>query len=86
MLGGGNQFIDPQFGAVGYRAGDRFVICSDGVIDGLWDHHIDEVIRNPEAPVAQLEAARRLVETAVENSGRDNTTAVVVEIGEPVAQ
>ncbi len=85
VLGGGNQFISPHFGAVGYRPGDRFVICSDGVIDGLWDHHIEEVIRTPDAPVAQLEAARRLVETAVENSGRDNTTAVVVEIGEPVA-
>lgn len=83
VLGGGNQFIDPQFGAVGYRPGDRFVICSDGVVDGLWHHHIEDIIRAPDASAAQLEAARRLVEQAVENSGRDNTTAVVIEIFPP---
>lgn len=83
VLGGGNQFIDPQFGAVGYRPGDRFVICSDGVIDGLWDHHIEELIRTPDTAEARLDPARRLVERAVESSGRDNTTAVVIEIHEP---
>ncbi len=82
-LGAGNQFVDPHLGAVGYRAGDRFVICSDGLVDGLWDHHIEELIRTPDAATAGQEAARRLVETAVENSGRDNTTAVVIEIRAP---
>jgi PPM family protein phosphatase len=84
-LGAGNQFIDPHLGAVGYRAGDRFVICSDGLVDGLWDHHIEELIRSPHAPASALEDARRLVEQAVENSGSDNTTAVVIEIREPSA-
>lgn len=83
VLGGGNQFIDPQFGAVGYRPGDRFVLCSDGVVDGLWDHHIEELIRTPDAPAAPIDPARRLIERAVENSGRDNATAVVIEIGPP---
>ena len=84
-LGAGNQFIDPHLGAVGYRAGDRFVICSDGLIEGLWDHHIEELVRSPAAPAAALEDARRLVEQAVENSGADNTTAVVIEIRAPAA-
>jgi serine/threonine protein phosphatase PrpC len=74
-LGAGNQFVDPQLGAVGYRPGDRFVICSDGVIEGLWDHHIDELVRQPDADPARL-----LVEQAVANSGADNTTAVVISI------
>lgn len=82
-LGAGNQFVDPHLGAVGYRVGDRFVICSDGLVDGLWDHHIEELIRTPDASTADIEAARRLVEKAVENSGRDNTTAMVIEIREP---
>lgn len=82
-LGAGNQFVDPQLGAVGYRPGDRFVLCSDGVIEGLWDHHIEELMRTPDDAAAHLEAARRLVERSVEQSGRDNTTAVVVEIREP---
>jgi PPM family protein phosphatase len=84
-LGAGHQFVDPHLGAVGYRPGDRFVICSDGLVDGLWDRNIDELIRTPDAGSATQEAARRLVEKAVENSGRDNTTAVVIEIREPAA-
>ena len=84
-LGAGNQFVDPQLGAVGYRPGDRFVICSDGVIEGLWDHHIEELMRTPDPDLAAHEAARRLVEKSIEHSGRDNTTAVVIEIHEPTA-
>jgi len=84
-LGAGNQFVDPHLGAVGYRPGDRFVICSDGIVEGLWDHHIEELIRAPDEAAAQLEPARRLVERSVEHSGRDNTTAVVIEIRGPSA-
>lgn len=78
-LGAGNQFIEPQVGAVGHRPGDRFVICSDGIVDGLWDREIDELVRSSGAkPAASI--AQQLVETAVQNSGRDNTTAIVVEL------
>lgn len=76
-LGAGNQFIDPQAGAVGHEPGDRFLICSDGLVDGLWDRQIEEIIRT--APPGQS-IAKLLVDTAVQNSGRDNTTAVVVEL------
>ena len=82
-LGASNQFIDPQIGAVGYRPGDRFVICSDGLVDGLWDHHIEEIIRTPPPEHADQSPARRLVEQALENSGQDNITAVVIEVVEP---
>lgn len=82
-LGAGHQFIDPHIGAVGHRPGDRFLICSDGLIDGLWDRQIEELLRAgvpPDANAAQNHA-QRLVEEAVQASGRDNTTAVVVELG-----
>jgi PPM family protein phosphatase len=75
-LGSGHQIIDPHFGAVAVSPGDQFLICSDGLIDGLWDRQLEEIIREPgELPVAQ-----RLVAASLETSGRDNTTAVVVEI------
>ncbi len=81
-LGAGHQFIEPHIGAVGYVPGDRFLICSDGLIDGLWDHQIEELIRTP--PLATVPsdqtAAQRLVTAAVQNSGRDNTTAVLIEV------
>lgn len=79
-LGAGNQFIDPHIGAVGHRPGDRFLICSDGLIDGLWDHQIENLIRTPPPQRGNFSPAQLLVEDAVQASGRDNTTALVLEI------
>lgn len=79
-LGAGNQFIEPHIGAVGHRPGDRFLICSDGLVDGLWDRQIEELVRTTAAGES---IAKKLVDTAVENSGRDNTTAVVIELLPP---
>lgn len=72
-LGGGNQRIDPHIGRVACQPGDRFVICSDGLVDGLWDKRINELARR-ELTVDIL------VNEAVADSGRDNTTAVLIEI------
>jgi len=80
-LGAGHQFLEPHLGSVSYEPGDRFLLCSDGVIDGLWDKHLDELIRSPEPRFAELNPAQRVVAMALENSGRDNTTALVLEIG-----
>lgn len=82
-LGAGHQFMEPHLGSVSYEPGDRFLICSDGLIDGLWDKHLEEIIRSPEPGTQELLPAHRLVLKAVENSGRDNTTALVLEIGTP---
>lgn len=79
-LGAGNQFVEPQIGAVGHQPGDRFLICSDGLNDGLWDRQIGEIIRQPARAAAGVSVAQELVEAAVQHSGRDNTTAVVVEV------
>ncbi len=79
-LGAGHQFAEPQVGVVAFEKGDTFVLCTDGVIDGLFDSAIANCVLAPEPALAQLDPASRLVRTAVENSGRDNTTAVVVEI------
>ncbi|HEX2855470.1 MAG TPA: protein phosphatase 2C domain-containing protein [Opitutaceae bacterium] len=78
-LGASQQFIEPQIGAVAHKPGDRFLICSDGLIDGLWDHRIEDIIRTAPPDGASPTTAHRLVEEAVQASGRDNTTALVVE-------
>ena len=85
-LGAGHQFIDPHIGAVGYQPGDRFLLCTDGLIDGLWDQHLEEILRQP-APdqPGDLDATHQLIAQAVANSGRDNTTAVVIEVLAPAA-
>ena len=84
-LGAGHQFIDPQFGAVSLTRGDRFVLCSDGLIDGLWDRQIEELIRKPSPVERKLSPAERLVVASLENSGQDNTTALTFEILTPTA-
>ena len=75
-LGAGFQFLDPQIGAVGCEPGDRFLICSDGLVDGLWDHRITDFLRAEKDPaVGQI-----IVDEAVAASGRDNVTALVIDV------
>ena len=82
-LGAGHQFIEPQMGAVGYKPGDRFLICTDGLIDGLWDRNLDEILRNESVRPGGHTIAQQLVQEAVRNSGRDNVTAVVINVPVP---
>jgi len=77
-LGGSNQFVDPQVGAVGCEPEDMFLICSDGLTDGLYDHRMIDLLREPITDRAN--PARRLVEESVASSGRDNTTALVIQV------
>lgn len=77
-LGGGNQFVEPQVGAVGYEPGDVFLICSDGLVDGLYNEQLAELLRAPRPRKKSFNPAQVLVEAAVGQSGRDNTTAMVV--------
>lgn len=81
-LGAGNQFVDPQIGAIGHRPGDRFLICSDGLVDGLWDRELQEIMRSGSDDNGRS-LAQRLVSNAVQNSGRDNTTAIAIEVLPP---
>src|SRR5271155_1918611 len=79
-LGGGNQFVEPQVGAVACEPGDMFLLCSDGVIDGLFNSQLYDLLRHPDAIKSAVTPAQRLVEASLARSGRDNTTAVVIEM------
>ena len=69
--------MDPHLGAVRCLPGDRFLLCTDGVNDGLWDQRLEEYTRTDGG---ERSRAALIVERAVEESGRDNCTAVVVEL------
>lgn len=72
-LGAGHRYVDPQIGAIGLEPGSRFLLCTDGVTDGLYDVRLDEFLRDhQEQPAAQI------VRAAVDTSGRDNATALVI--------
>jgi protein phosphatase len=76
-LGGENQFVAPQVGAVGCGQGDIFLLCSDGLTEGLHNHNIVDILR---AKDTDSNPAKTLVASAVTSDGRDNTTALVVQV------
>jgi serine/threonine protein phosphatase PrpC len=79
-LGGGNQFVDPQVGAVACEVGDILLLCTDGLVEGLSDSQMAELLRLPESGGADTNLARRVVEESVKKDGRDNTTALIIQM------
>jgi PPM family protein phosphatase len=79
-LGGGNQFVEPQVGAVGYDKGDIFLLCTDGLVEGLYDSHLVELLRTPGIEGSNAEAAKSLVNQSLEKGARDNATALVIQV------
>jgi len=79
-LGGGNQFVEPQVGSVGYQTGDIFLLCSDGLIEGLYNDQLLELLRSSESIAGGMSLAQRMVEVSLEKGGHDNITALVVEV------
>jgi serine/threonine protein phosphatase PrpC len=79
-LGGSNQFVDPQVGAIACERGDIFLLCTDGLVEGLYDNQSAELLANLNLRKKISNPAQLLVETSVKNSGRDNTTAMVIEV------
>ncbi|MDQ3176432.1 MAG: Stp1/IreP family PP2C-type Ser/Thr phosphatase, partial [Actinomycetota bacterium] len=57
--------------------GDRFLLCSDGLVDEVTDDDIADVLATHTDP---QRAAERLVEMANDAGGRDNITVVVVDV------
>ena len=57
--------------------GDRFLLCSDGLVDEVDDAVIQDILAHRDDPSA---AAQALVDAANASGGRDNITAVVVDV------
>ena len=58
-------------------AGDRYLICSDGLFNEVGEDDIDAVLRRLDDPG---EVAAELVRLANEGGGRDNISVVVVDV------
>ncbi|MFM2070014.1 MAG: hypothetical protein RLZZ623_277 [Actinomycetota bacterium] len=56
---------------------DRFMLCSDGLVDEVDDEHILDIMLDHADPQAAAEA---LVAAAVANGGRDNVTVIVIDV------
>ena len=57
--------------------GDRFLLCSDGLVDEVDDEVIKHTLTTISDP---QEASERLVDQANEAGGRDNITVVIVDV------
>lgn len=78
-IGGGCQYVTPQVSSTSIEPGDWFLICSDGIVDGLWNRQIEECIAEADVKGETAEqVAHRLLETAYREAGRDDTTLFVV--------
>lgn len=79
-LGDPNATFAPDTGMESCQAGDVFLLCSDGLSDGLWDREIEAILtrvhtRDDVRPIVQ-----ELVAKAKAASGRDNITVVAALI------
>ena len=72
-------YVRPDIWSMPIVRGDRFILCSDGLVDEVPDHEIADQVRATKEP--QL-LADRLVAMANRHGGRDNITVVVVDVVE----
>lgn len=81
VVGGGHERVNPHYAAISYQPGDRFLVCSDGLIDGVWERHISNALAAcPENPSATAET---LLKRAIDNSGIDDTSLIVIAVTAP---
>ncbi|QDT17542.1 PP2C family protein-serine/threonine phosphatase [Alienimonas californiensis] len=59
------------------RRGDRFLLCSDGVTDGLDGDPLRELLRSQADPQAAAEA---VVQAAQDGGSKDNITCLIVDV------
>jgi protein phosphatase len=63
--------------SIGAQPGDVFLLCSDGLTSMVPVETLEDILRESDSLAA---AARRLVDAANENGGRDNITVVLFRI------
>jgi protein phosphatase len=85
-LGDPSNLFQPDSGIERIHPGDVFLLCSDGLSDGLWDREIEEVLGGVRVPADVRPAVQRLVGGAKKASGRDNITAVLALVENPAAE
>ncbi|WP_422115152.1 PP2C family protein-serine/threonine phosphatase [Brachybacterium sp. UNK5269] len=81
-LGAGPE-SDPDYWLIPAEAGDRMLVCSDGLTGEVTDAAIERVLRSP-ADVRTISAD--LVGLALDGGGHDNVSVVVVEAVEVVGR
>lgn len=81
VIGNKNERIKPQLGRQALKAGMWFLLCSDGIMDGLWNSRIEREFAKSEAENRGVrETAQVLLDEAIDVAGKDDTTLFVAHI------
>jgi serine/threonine protein phosphatase PrpC len=79
---GADEEVDVDTAILPIEAGDRILLCSDGLSDMVSEAGISEIL--VESPDDPEKAARDLLSAALDAGGNDNITVVVVDVkGQP---
>ncbi len=74
---GSPEGIQPDFFLLPLGSVERLLLCSDGITGMIGDDEIEEILQRVADP---RDAADELVRAALAAGGRDNATAVVVDV------
>jgi protein phosphatase len=79
IIGGGHTDLNPYLAAHPYAPGDVFLLCTDGLIDGIWERQLADILGSgpPET------TAPALLDRAFDNAGLDDTTLIVIAVSRP---
>lgn len=72
---GSREYVQVDTRVIELRPGDSFLICSDGLHGYLKDDEVPPIVA-----LGPARAAQRFIELANERGGKDNITAIVVDV------
>jgi serine/threonine protein phosphatase PrpC len=79
-LGASETDCAPDINDYGLEDGDQLMLCTDGLTDMVDDSQIVEILLKGDTAQS---ACRKLLETALNNGGRDNITVIVARYSIP---
>ena len=79
-INGDKREIHPFMTYQQIQAGDTILICSDGLIDGMWEREIKETLKEGEANLSLEETVQKLLKSARQTDDRDDCTMILFRI------
>ncbi|MBM4341999.1 MAG: serine/threonine-protein phosphatase [Deltaproteobacteria bacterium] len=76
--------VEPDVQITEYRAGDVYLLCSDGLNDMVEDEQIAQILRDGMGDLPQVGA--RLIQQALDSGGKDNVTILLLKTVEVADQ
>jgi protein phosphatase len=73
---GHKDYVEVDTNELDVRAGDRYLLCSDGLHGYLSDGELEQVMADGD----ENEAAERFIKLAIGRGGKDNVTVVIVYV------